>query len=462
MRKSLGAWVFVLGTACAHVPEKPTEPAAGPPASAEALLEQAEAAYEARSYTACARLYLQWEARCEDDDCRAESLYESASCAALAGQPDEALARVKQAVQRGYANANHLRLDPELASLHALPGWPEVLAGVQANLEKAEYPPLPVPVLAGVDTYGSRHVDAKAVRELLGFELGKPLVHSRALFQDKEAELRKRHGLAWAKVSMSYWLDSPTEARAYLTMDLVDAGDTARLRMLPEPRGTPEDPEGLVARWREYETKGFALMQQGVLIQEEGGGCRVAHCRYGFGHPELAPLEPVFLGRVPVLRDAVVKVLREDANANRRSDAAFLLAYAGSPEQVVASLVPSIRDPDSGVRNNVLRVLGTFQKVADRPLVDVAVVADALSMPSWSDRNKSLYLLQFLLEDLKPEGLKAQRASLIQRLGASLVELATSAHPQIHEASVAILERLSGETHAAPEQWKAWLSRQAP
>ena len=462
MRKSLGAWVLVLGTACAHVPEKPPKPVAGTSESAQALLDRAEAAYKARDYPGCAGLYLQREGRCEDDDCRAESLYEAASCTALAGQPPQALELVKGAVQRGYFNADHLRLDPELSSLHALPGWGEVLAGVQANRDKAEYPPMPVPVLMAVDTYGSRRVDAKAVRELLGLETGKPFVHSKALFQDKEAELKKRYGLAWAEVSMSYWLDSPTEARAYITADLVDAGDTARLKFLPPPSGHPEDPQGLVARWREYEVKGFEFLQKGELNREKDVSCRVAHCLWGFDHPELAPFEVLFVQKVPGLKDAVVKVLREDANVDSRAAAAFLLAYAGTPEEVVARLVPFIRDPDSGVRNNVLRVLTALQEVADRPLVDVAVVVDALSMPSWTDRNKSLYLLQYLLEDTKPEALKAQRASLIRQLGAPLVTLAQFEQPNIREPAVDILKRLSGEAHDAPEQWKAWLSRQQP
>ncbi|NMO16751.1 hypothetical protein HPC49_06255 [Pyxidicoccus fallax] len=460
MRKSLGAWLFTLGTACAHVPEKPPESAAGEPVSAETLLERAEAAYEARDYPGCAALYRQRVARCGDDDCRAGSHYEAASCLALAGQPAPALEEAKLAVARGYFNAEKLKLDPELASLHALPGWGDVLAAVQTNRDKAEYPPMPVPVLVAVDTYGSRQVEPGDVLALLGVETGKPFVHSRALFQDKAAELRKRYDLAWADVSLSYWLDSPTEARAYITVDLVDTGDTERLRFLPAPKGTPEDPEGLVARWRAYEKRGFELLQRGALNQEEGPACRVAHCIWGFAHPEFAPLEPVLVERVPVLRDAVVKVLREDANPEKRAAAAFVLAYAGTPEQVVASLVPFIRDPDGGVRNNVLRVLTAVQEAADRPLVDVDVVVDAISMPEGTDRSKSLYLLQMLLDDMKPEAVRALRATLIQRLGASLVAHAGFALPHFREPAVLILQRLSGEKHEAPEQWKAWLSRQ--
>jgi hypothetical protein len=95
----------------------------------------------------------------------------------------------------------------------------------------------------------------------------------------------------------------------------------------------------------------------GKLDQEKPAECRVAHCILGFGHPELAPFEPRFVEKVPRVQDALTRVLREDANRDKRATAAFLLAYAATPEQIAARLVPSIRDPEGMVRNNVLRVL---------------------------------------------------------------------------------------------------------
>jgi hypothetical protein len=129
-------------------------------------------------------------------------------------------------------------------------------------------------------------------------------------------------------------------------------------------------------------------------------------------------------------------------------------------EETVARLVPSIRDPEGPVRNNVLRVLTATQQRADRPLVELATVVDALSMPETSDRNKSLYLLKMLLEDLKPEALQAQRAPLIRQLGSQLVDMASLQHPIIREPATEVLELLSGERHESPGQWKAWLARQ--
>jgi HEAT repeat protein len=158
--------------------------------------------------------------------------------------------------------------------------------------------------------------------------------------------------------------------------------------------------------------------------------------------------------------EALTQVLREEADSDKRATAAYLLAYSATPEQTVERLVPFIRDPDSSVRNNVLRVLIATQEQADHPLVDVATVVDALSMPETSDRNKSLYLLKMLLEDLKPEALKAQRAPLIRELGPRLVEMVSLQNPIIREPATEVLKLLSGEAYETPEQWKAWLARQ--
>lgn len=460
MRISLGVCLAVLGAGCAHGPQKVQAPEPTPAARAPELSAQAEKRYRALDFPACAEQFRQAAEASPEDDSRAESFYRAAGCAALADQPAQALALLKRSVQSGYADLDHLRYDPELASLHARPEWQELLAATQAHRQKAPHPPMPVAVLSGIDVYGSRRADAEAVRRLLGVELGKPTVPSKALFLQKEAALREQYNLAFANVSFIYFFAGEDEGRAYITVDLVDAEDVHRLRFLPVSLGQPEDPEGLVARWRAYETKSFELMQQGALDPEQPPACRVAHCILGFGHPELAPFEPEFVAKVPKAQDALARVLREDADEENRAAAAFLLAYAATPEQAVERLVPSLRDASSRVRNNVLRVLIATQEQADLPLVDLARVVDALSLPATTDRNKALYLLKMLLADMKPEALHAQRAPLIRQIGAGLVAAASLQQPINRDPAREVLQLLSGENHETAEQWKAWLARQ--
>jgi hypothetical protein len=459
MRLALGAGLVVLGAGCAHSPEKAAA-ASQPTAPAQELSTQANKSYRALDFTACSEQFRLAAEASTDEDSRAESFYDAARCTALKGDPSQAIALLKRSVQSGYYDPETLQFDPDLSSLQAAEGWEEVLAGAKANLAKAPHPPMPVGVLAGIDVYGSRRADPEAVRRLLGLELGKPTVHSFALFHQKEEALRKQYNLAFAQLSYVYFFASEDAGKAFITVDLVDAEDAQRLRFLPEPSGHPADPQGLVAQWQEYEQRAEQLMRKGLLDMEKQATCRVANCFFGFGHPELAHYEPVFAEKVPLEQDALVQVLRQEPDGEKRGAAAFLLAYAATPEKGVQLLVPFIRDPSGGVRNNVLRVMIATQEQADHPLVEVATVVDALSLPQTSDRNKACYLLKMLLDDLKPEQLQAQKAPLVRQLGAQLVTMASMQQPINREPAVEVLQQLSGEHYESPEQWKAWLARQ--
>ncbi|CAM3653835.1 hypothetical protein [Corallococcus soli] len=446
----------LLGTGCAHSPKVPG-PEQG--SRSESLAAAAEKAYRALEFPRCAEDFRAAAEADPDGATRAESLYRAAGCDALAGDTHAAVEVLKRAVQGGYFNADHLQYNPELEPLRAQADWDGLVAQARANLAKAAEPPFPVPTLASVDTFGSRKADAAAVLQVLGLEVGKPFVHSAALMAKKEAALRKQFNLAFAKVGMSFFFAEELKGNAFVTVDLVDAEDAQRARFLPAPQGHPKDPEGLVARWRAYEDRLWPLQVQGKLDPEKSV-CQVAHCIGGFGHPDLADFEPEFLAKVPKALDAVTAVLREDADEDRRAAAALLLAYAPTARETVRRLVPFIRDPSSGVRNNVLRVLTATQQTAKEPLLDVATVVDAASMPTVSDRNKSFYLLTYLLDDLPAEALDAQRAGLTKQLGEDLVTMAALQQPTNREPAVEVLERLSGEKHDTAEAWRAWLSRQ--
>ncbi|MFP2900320.1 HEAT repeat domain-containing protein [Corallococcus sp. 4LFB] len=453
MRFVMALSVVALGAGCAHSP-KP----AGSAPSAQQLSAEAEQAYASLDFERCAeRFRASGEADVEGPD-RAESLYRAAGCAALAGHADAAVDVLKRAVQGGYYDADHLEYNPELAALHPLPAWSGIVAEARANLAKAPEAPFPTFTLTGLDAFGSRKVDRETVRRVLGLEVGKPIVHSSAVFKQKEAALREQYGLLYAHLGMTIYFADERKGTAFVVVDMVDAEDAARVRFLPEPKGHLADPEGLVARWNEYEPRLQQLQMQGKL--DEDSTCKVTHCIGGFGHPDLAAFEPEFLAKVPQQLDALTAVLREDADSRKRSAAAFLLAYAPTEQETVQRLVPFIRDPESDVRNNVLRVLTATQEAATQPLLDVATVADAVSLPNSSDRNKATFLLSYLLADLSPEALNAQRAGLIRQLGETLVAMSALQLPINHEPAMRVLKQLSGEKYETADEWRAWLARQ--
>ncbi|NOJ92838.1 hypothetical protein HMI51_07815 [Corallococcus coralloides] len=454
MRFVMALGVVALGAGCAHAPK----PADDPAARAQQLSEEADQAYKALDFERCAeRFQAAGEANAEGPD-RAEFLYRAAGCASLAGHADAAVDVLKRAVQGGYYDADHLEYNPELAALHALPAWSGIVAEARANLAKAPEAPFMTMTLMGVDAFGSRKVDPEAVQRLMGLEVGKPIVHSGAIFRQKEAALREQYGLAYVQVGMSIYFAAERKGSAFVVVDMVDAEDAARLRFLPQPKGHPTDPEGLIARWNDYVQRLQHLQMQGKMSEDTS--CKVANCIGGFGHPDLASFEPEFLAKVPGQLDALTAVLREDADPEKRSAAAYLLAYAPTLEETAQRLQPFIRDPESGVRNGVLRVLASTQEAAAKPLLDVATVADAVTMPKASDRNKATHLLNFLLDDLSPEALKAQRAGLLRQLGDHLVRMSALTLPINRDPAVLVLKQLSGEQYETAEEWRAWLARQ--
>ncbi len=102
-------------------------------ASAQSLSElvaRAGDAYRLKQYGESARLYLEAIAKEPDEP----GLYYNAACSfALAGNKDDAFKYLRQAVQVGYLDAEHIRTDPDFESIRSDARWPATLA----TLDKA-------------------------------------------------------------------------------------------------------------------------------------------------------------------------------------------------------------------------------------------------------------------------------------------------------------------------------------
>jgi len=97
------------------------------------LIDQASMAYEIGDYAACAEKLaeaIRLGAR------SADNYYNLACCFSLNEQPDEALACLDQALDLGYRDIDHLKVDADLYSLHPFDQWAAVLEKCRANQEK--------------------------------------------------------------------------------------------------------------------------------------------------------------------------------------------------------------------------------------------------------------------------------------------------------------------------------------
>ncbi len=313
----------------------------------------------------------------------------------------------------------------------------------------------PVPILAAVDVFGSHEVAAADVLAVAGLKLGTPAAFDDPAFNASlaaaQARIEQKWQFAFVRVSPIMYFAGDNAGKTYVTIDLVDRGDEARMTFAPAPTGTIADPDGLIAAWIAYEKTANELLGKGLL---DVGKCKGGlHCALGFGHDSIRAVEDTFIDDAPKQFRALCDVLRHDHDERRRAAAAFVLAYGGDAAHVVAALVPSVDDPSGLVRNNVVRVLVMIQQPAAEPVVPLEPILRALQFPEVTDRNKAAYALAGLATTA-PDRFRAQ---ILAEAGDTLVEMAALAQPNNRDPAVEILTALAGKDLGSPGAWRAWL-----
>lgn len=322
-------------------------------------------------------------------------------------------------------------------------------------------PPLAVaqPSLKGIDLFGTTQITLDQVQKQYGDQIqqfvqaqvNEDTLRAKKLKQEIESGIHRMGDFAYVKLSLirSYDPGHP----AYLTVDVVDAKDReSRMRFLPAPKGSFQDPEGLLALWEEYMKTGSELVEKDELDFEKME-CPAFHCVFGFDHPKLKKFGPIFTSRVPENKARLIQILQEDKNADHRANAAFLLAHNQDGQELVSVLVPSIFDPEEPVRNNAMRVLG-FISIDHKELrIPVEPVLEALRFPATTDRNKASFILCGMSDRAE-----CQKA-IIQQGGPVLLQMLKLSQPNNHDHAYIILRTISGKEFGDRdyEAWEKWL-----
>jgi hypothetical protein len=315
--------------------------------------------------------------------------------------------------------------------------------------------------LRGVDVYGTSRITAEQLREKLGSDftrLAESIASSDAeTFVKAEGKLidAVREMGPFAFVRISAIMDNDPGRSIYVTVDVVEERDRARrMDFLPAPTGTFQDPEGLLALWGEYEARGFELFRKGENFRNLN--CPAFHCLWGFEHPDLRKYEEPFRTGVAKHRDLLVRILREDRDAQHRGRAAYLLAHSKDGTALVQALVPAIRDPSAHVRNNATRVLAQISRKHKEVKIPLAPVLKAIDFPETSDRNKALSVLDGLADD------RANHRTIIREAGPTLLRVLRLQQPNNHDPAYSILKKVSGKSFGERDYgaWEAWLQRQ--
>jgi hypothetical protein len=245
----------------------------------------------------------------------------------------------------------------------------------------------------------------------------------------------------------------PNVDNIYITIDIVDQKDRKRLQLFKaEPTKSLPDPDYLIALWQEYEKTGFD-----IFLKEKSPppfkSCPAFHCIFGFDHPALKKYQAIFDNNVPKDKAQLIAILRQDKDPEKRAVAAFLLAHLKNGEEIINILTPSMYDPASGVRNNVIRTLGMTVSKVKNPDFPIDKAVTALKFPAESDRNKSLYLIFNLVTQPRYAKYVQQHASR------ELMDNLKMSQPNLHDTSYEILVAMSGEKFDSRDYtaWEHWL-----
>lgn len=311
---------------------------------------------------------------------------------------------------------------------------------------------------SAVDTLGSPRITDSLIKTRYGSKIDAlseiPEVDYENFFRLKreiEATIKNDFGLAYAGLAIVTYF--PPLSGRYLTVDVVEVGDVKeRMPFLAVPTGKYQDPDGLIALWDEYQSLALDLLKSGQLQYPKS--CPAWHCTLGFEHPQLSPYLPRFSSLAVKNEAALVQILRDDARANFRANAAFLLAHVKDGNKLVRSYVSSaIFDSSDLVRNNAIRVLTTIAREHTSIPIDVAVIIKALRFPTTTDRNKAGYVLTALSEkaELKPIILKGA--------GWVLFDMLKLNQPNNHDPAYTVLKSISGQEYGDRDymSWKSWL-----
>jgi hypothetical protein len=240
----------------------------------------------------------------------------------------------------------------------------------------------------------------------------------------------------------------------YFTVDVVDKSDKKRLSYFStKPTGNLPDPDHLIKSWQEYEKIAFVkfLKSNTAPIIKS---CPAFHCVFGYDYPELEKYRNIFVNQVPKNKAALIAVLKQDKDENKRAAAAYLLAHIHDANELVKILIPSMRDPSNGVRNSAMRVLGATlaNNNVDFP-VDEAITA--LDYPMETDRNKALYIILSLTNQPRYAKYIALHAKT------ELIEELKMRQLNLHSLAYESLKKISGKNYNEHnyKAWEKWLDK---
>ena len=183
------------------------------------------------------------------------------------------------------------------------------------------------------------------------------------------------------------------------------------------PTGETRFPEQILDLYKQAMDASSAAVLKGNARDDNSQGYALS-----IGDPELRAKELEVRAYAIQHEKLIRSVLVTSSEARQRIVAAYLLGYVRQSNQQIAELVRASQDADETVRNNATRALGVLAgsnaKLAAR--IPAGGFITMLSSGSWTDRNKSAWVLIALTQSRDPKLLAHLRSEALT----SLIEMA--------------------------------------
>jgi len=282
------------------------------------------------------------------------------------------------------------------------------LLAAPAVLAAEERPPLGV-----IDFYGVRKASVERLREALVIREGDPAPQAAGAVEGivKRLQLVRHVSRAAIDVVCCH------EGRSMLFVGIEERG-APRLTFLPRPTSDIRLPEEISSAYNRFMEALMIAVLRGENRDDRSQGHSLMI------DPDCRRIQEQFVTLAGANLDVLRRVLREAEDVQQRAVAAWVIGYAPDKGAVAADLQAAVRDPDKDVRNNAVRGLGVIAHFARlHPDLGIRIpypaLVEMLDSLFFSDRNKSLFVLQAITADHDPgviEALRRQRVPALEEM----------------------------------------------
>lgn len=258
----------------------------------------------------------------------------------------------------------------------------------------------------------------------------------------------------------------PNDKNSYTTLEIIDHPQSKRMRYINHVsqnhfvyflstmryQMAAMYQRDLITQMLQYQTWVMQLLLTHQL-DNDSQECPIYHCIASFHDPRLRPYLTVFQQGVITQKLLIIMTLHHDKNPHRRAAAALLVGHFQDPKEIISLLSTCVDDPDTEVRNNVLRVMATTLYKSHLTQIDSSPFIRLLDSPYVTDRNKALSILIMLADD------PIVQAQILHQGVAHWMDLLRLTQPDNHDLAYTLLKKVShqhfGEFQL--EKWSKWL-----